>query len=207
MTIARDTFTIGSSTPQTQVPNQLGLPWLTIWNTGSGSIAVGAPYQVVGALRRRSFYVEQDDPITLYFYWGQRNTQIATQPGQKDRVISYALSDEPLAGLEEEPIYATPNLLVAGTLLGNTAQTITPNAGEVYTHLDLAWANAQGDGDQFEVAQAAYGKGLNETLLFPPKGTSRQIIELYGPTFVALSSTTLTARCDWQIFGVANVVR
>lgn len=206
-TVVRSTFDMGTAQPTFLISNGTQKSWLTVWNTGSGPIAIASPQQIVGALRSRSFYVVDDDPILAQFTWGQRNPTIANQPGQAVRKIAYALADFPLADLNDAEIYSSPSLLVAGTTLGNQQTTITPNAGEVYTHIDLAFTNAQAAGAQQELVDANYGQGLTTQALFPPTGSSRQMLEVYGPASIVVACGSPTAQCDWQVFGVANVVR
>lgn len=198
---------MGTLAPTALIPNQTAQPWLTVWNTGSGEIAIAAREQLVGALKVRSFYVADDDPIQAIFTWGQKVVGITNQPGQKVRSIPYALSDEPLASLEEVDLYSSPALLVAGTTPGNSVSTITPNAGEAFTHVDLAWTGAQVDGAQEEVCSASYGQGLNAVVCYPPLGTSRQVVRIDGPVTLQISNGSVASHCDWQVFGVANVVR
>lgn len=205
--VQRSSFDIGSLVSTALISNQTQAPWLTVYNVGSGSLVIGAAAQVVGALKQRSFYVADDDPIQVLFAWAQRNASIVTQPGQKTRSIPYALSDAPLAALEEEDIYSTPSLLVCGDTPGNSTTVITPGAGECFTHIDAAIVNAQAAGDQQDIITASYGQGLAAIILQPPKGASRQVVRIDGPVAVNVVLGSPTARCDWQVYGVANVVR
>lgn len=203
----RSTFDIGSDAPSFLLPNPNGQDWLTVWNSGSGGLAIASSAQIVGALRARSFYVRDDDPVQVQFVWGQRLTSFATQPGQKVRTIPYAISDVPLAGVDEADLYSTPALLVSGSTPTSSTSLITPNAGEVYTHIDLAFVNAQSSGPEQEALSASYGKGSNAVLLYPPTGNSRQVVRVDGPVSLTVLCGSTTARCDWNVFGVANVVR
>lgn len=204
--VVRDSFDMGTAAQTALIANQTGKPWLTVWNVGSGEIAIGAATQLVGALKSRSFYVADDDPIQALFTWGQFRA-IGTQPGQKVRKIPYALADFPLAGVDEADLYSTPATLVFGSTPGNSITTITPNPGEVFTHLDVAYSQAQSAGVQQETVSANYGTAISTFLLIPPTGASRQVLRVDGPVSLAINNGSLLASCDWQVFGVANVVR
>lgn len=220
--IVRSSVALGGLTGFQRIPNPGPAAWLTVWNTQSSWIRVGVDGELVGPLRKQSFYVGDEDPIELAFV-GTGQTLPANTPvlgaepvTYDDRPITYGQSDEPLYP-DPQPIYPNPVLLQNGVARANSNVVITPYPGEVFTHLETAWQNANlgppGDEgtESVSVDMSSLGSApsnVPQGIIVPPVGNSRQVNEIYGPFLVRihLNSPTL-ARCDWQLFGAGNVRR